>query len=88
MQKLRTLLLAAALTVSFASTMYADGGGLPCPPPEPGQTNTPPCTMAQLAEDGSVGQNGTIYSPAANDVSEYSVTELALDVIENLLTLF
>jgi|GEM_PF-1561414 len=88
MQKLRTLLLATALTVSFASTMYADGGGLPCPPPEPGQTNTPPCATAQRASDDDLASNAPIGSSQASDIGEYSITELTLDVVKNLLALF
>lgn len=85
MQKLRTLLLAAALTVSFAGTIYADGGGSSC---EPGQTNTPPCAAAQSAADDDLVPSATIVPSPSNDKSEYSLTQLTLDVVQNLLALF
>lgn len=84
MQKLRTLLLAAALTMSFAGTIYADGGGSSC---DPGQTNTPPCAT-QSAVDDDLVPSATIVPSPSNDKSEYSLTQLTLDVVRNLLALF
>ena len=84
MQKLRKLALIAALCTGCAVTVYADD---PCAP-IPGQTNTPPCAVAQQVLEDDTVRNAAPASPRATDSSEYIVNELALDVVEKLLTLF
>ena len=85
MRKLRTFALIAALSVIPLGSVYADGGSS-CEP-IPGQTNTPPCSMAQRASDDETSNTTNAVTPA-NDSSDYSMTELTLDVVENLLALF
>lgn len=87
MQKLRKLAVVAALSVTFAVTAFADGTA-PCAPPEPGQTNTPPCAMAQVAPEDSVAPSGTTVSSPSNNGTECAVTEITLDLIESILLLF
>lgn len=84
MRKLRKLVLIAALSMIPAGSIYA-GDGSPCDL-IPGQTNTPPCSMAQRAAEDDTAPSSTITQ--GNDASEYSISELTLDVVENLLALF
>jgi hypothetical protein len=86
MRKLRTLALIAALGLIPVGNIYADGGSN-CEP-IPGQTNTPPCSIAQRASDDEIAPSATNVAAPANDPSDYSITELTLDVVENLLALF
>ena len=86
MRKLRNLALIAALSLIPVGNIYADGGSN-CEP-IPGQTNTPPCSMAQLTSDDEIAPSTTDVAVPANDTSNYSITELTLDVVENLLALF
>ena len=80
MLRLKKLALIAALSVTFAGTIYADDS---C---APGQMNTPPCSLAQSTTDEEGLPTTTNIAPA-NDVTVYSVTEITLSVIESLLTL-
>lgn len=86
MRKLRKLALIAALIVIPVGTIYADDGS-PCEP-IPGQTNTPPCSMAHRAADGDIAPSPTTALTPVNYTSQYSISELTLDVLENLLALF
>ena len=86
MRKLRNLALIATLGLIPVGNVYADGGAS-CEP-IPGQTNTPPCSMAQPAADDDFAPSTTNAVTAANDISDYSMTELTLDVLEHLLALF
>jgi hypothetical protein len=83
MLKLKKLALIAALSVTFTGTIYADDSCAPIP----GQMNTPPCSLAQSTTDEEGLSAPTDMTPATNDVTVYSVTEITLSVIENLLTL-
>jgi len=87
MQKLRRLALIAVMTLAFAGVIHADGGSPICNP-DPGQTNTPPCAMAQRSTDDSDVASGASVSATPNDTSNYAITEFTLDVVENLLALF
>jgi len=83
MPRLKKLALVAALSVTFAGTIYADD---PCAP-IPGQMNTPPCAMAQSTTDQEAVSLSPDVTPAPNDVTVPSITEITLSVIESLLTL-
>jgi len=82
MQKLKSLALIASLTVTFAVTAAADDR---CGPPEPGQTNTPPCAVVQQTLDDQVTQN---ESTTPLDYSVDVVTELAIGLLETVLPIF
>jgi hypothetical protein len=84
MRKLKRLVLVAALCVGFAGTSYADD---PCAV-IPGQTNTPPCATAQQVSDGDIALDATAAPTPASDTSDYSITDLTLAVVVNLLALF
>ena len=78
MKSLRKLGIAAVLTgVVALSTFAGEIPTPPCAPPEPGQTETPPCVTAP----GDMG-TPTVAS------SETSLTEIAADVLLNCLSLF
>ena len=87
MRKLGKLALIAALIAVPAGNIYADGGGSPCEP-IPGQMNTPPCSVAQRAADDDPRPSPTTAVTLVNDTSQYSISELTLDVVENVLALF
>ena len=82
MQKLKSLALAVSLTVTFAVTASADDR---CGPPEPGQTNTPPCAIAQQTLDDELTQD---QSTAPSNYSVDVVTELAIGLLETALPIF
>ena len=86
MRKLRNLALIAALSLIPVGNIYADGGSN-CEP-IPGQTNTPPCSIAQRVADDDIAPSTTNAATQVNDTGKYSITELMLDVVENLLALF
>ena len=83
MQRLKKLALIAALSVTFAGTIYADDSCAPIP----GQMNTPPCAMAQATNDQEGLPPSVGVTPTTNDVAVSSITEITFSVIESLLTL-
>ena len=86
MKPLKTLGATLALTLVIAVAAFAGETNSP-PCAEPGQTNTPPCAAQSVSGDSETpGQTST--PPAANAGSEFSFTNLALDVIESALLLF
>ena len=82
MPKLKRLAVVVALTVAFAVPVAADD---PCVSPIPGQTNTPPCAAPQTSDD-SLPQN-ELATPSNSD-TDVSVTELAINILGSVLTLF
>ena len=81
MKKLKQL--GAAVVLMFALGLSAFAGETPtgpCAPPEPGETQTPPCTGGQMAGDSS----GIVSTPPASD-SGYLVAEAAITLFESLL---
>ena len=87
MQKLRRLALVAVMTLAFTGVIHADGGSPTCNP-DPGQTNTPPCSMAQRSADDSDAPSGATVSATLDDTTDYSIAEFTVDVVENLIALF
>jgi len=87
MQKLRRLALLTVMTLAFAGVIHADGGSPTCNP-DPGQTNTPPCSMAQRSADDSDASSGVTVSATPKDTTDYSIAEFTVDVVENLIALF
>ena len=82
MKNLKRLGAAIALTLALGISAFADGP--PCAPPEPGQSQTPPCASGQAAPDPTApGQLET--PPAADAPSGYSVAEVAISLLESLL---
>lgn len=86
MKNLRKLGAAVALTcVLGLPALAGETSTPPCAPPDPGETSTPPCATAfgnidtptgESAAPGDMGNGGT------------SLTEIAADVLLNILPLF
>ena len=75
--------LFAAVLLTFVLGLSAFAGETPtgpCTPPVPGETNTPPCSGGQMADDSS----GIVSTPPASD-SGYLVAEAAITLFESLL---
>lgn len=86
MKNLKRLSVAIALTFVLGLSAFAGETPTgPCAPPEPGETNAPPCT-GRMASDNST-LPGETSSPPASD-SAYWVTEAAISLLESLLPLF
>ena len=81
MKTLKKLSAAVVLTSVLGLSAFAgDMNSPPCAPPEPGETQTPPCTGGQMAGDSS----GIVSTPPASD-SGYLVAEAAITLFESLL---
>lgn len=79
-------LLGISVTLLCALSMTAFAGDTNSPPCAPGDTNSPPCANAQIMADDSVAP-GTVNSPPASEV-EISITEAAVDLLVNALSVF
>ena len=89
MKSLKQLGISIALTFVLAAAAF--GGETPtgpCAPPEPGQTNTPPCATAQFVPGDAVAPEGTNGAPVSNAANAPSVTEVAIDLLQSVLLLF
>ena len=81
MKTLKKLSAAVVLTSVLGLSAFAgDMNSPPCAPPEPGETQTPPCSGGQMAGDSS----GIVSTPPASD-SGYLVAEAATTLFESLL---
>jgi hypothetical protein len=79
MKSPKRLTLTLALTLVLATVAFA--GEVNTPPCVPGEMGGPPCPSQPASENSVIpGQTGT--PPAANSGSEFSFTDLALEVIE------
>lgn len=81
MYRLKKLALVAVLGATFAMPAAADE-----PSCAPGQTNTPPCASAQQPSEDFPTLDPASVPP--NSDSDVWVTELAINVIQSVLTLF
>jgi hypothetical protein len=86
MKNLRRLGAAVALTLVLGLSAFA--GDTMTPPCAPGDTMTPPCTNAPATTDDGVAPSDLNAGPAATAGSDYSVTGVAVDVLESLLSIF
>ena len=86
MKNLRRLGAAVALTLVLGLSAFA--GDTMTPPCAPGETATPPCASAQVAPDDTAAPNDLNAGPAATAEPDYSVTSVAVDVLESLLSIF
>ena len=83
MKTLKKMGSALVLTCILAFAAFAD-----CPPPVPGDMNTPPCTTAQITPDDPVAsaEPSASSTSIAPNVIEISVT--TLDVLLSALSIF
>ena len=85
MNSLKRLCLVIGFTLALAASVFAQAP--PCPPPDPGEMQTPPCSSAQLtSDDPAPGQTST--PPNTSAVTEYVVVDAAIDFVESILSLF
>ena len=85
MKDLKRLGAAVALTLVLGISAFAgDIQSPPCAPTDPGIIQTPPCSDGQAASDPAAP--GIILTPpAASAVSESSLAEVAISLLESLL---
>jgi hypothetical protein len=89
MKNLKRLGATAALTFVLAVAAFA--GEIPtgpCAPPEPGEMNSPPCAAAQMTPGDYLAPGETSAPPASNAGDAYSVTEVAIDLLQSVLSIF
>jgi hypothetical protein len=85
MSDLRRLVVTLCLTSVLAITAFAGETPTgPCPPPDPGETQSPPCSAAPLATDDSTnhGQTGTM---PASDTTLYVVSVVEETLLQFLM---
>ena len=82
MKTLKILVGVIALTFMFACAAFAD-----CVPPNPGEMQSPPCSIAQITPDDPVASAEPSESVTSNSAAvEVSVT--TLDVLLSALSIF
>jgi hypothetical protein len=60
----------------------------PCAPPDAGEANTPPCAIAQTQGNDDVAPGETSAPPISNTGTGYSVADVAIDLLQSMLSLF
>ena len=83
MKSLKNLGAAVVLTLAFGVTAFADCSH------DPGILSTPPCVAAdQVAPDDSVALGETNAPAATNAGAEVSITDVAINLVQSVLSLF
>jgi len=80
--------IAMAITLAFAVVMVTVSGSVSagaCGPPEPGQTQTPPCVQSPV-DAFSVGQ--TKSKSIVNTSTDVIITEAAIGLLQSVLLIF
>jgi len=83
--------LSASVTLMFVLAVAAFAGETntpPCAPPEPGQVGTPPCAAASMTPGDSLAPGETNAPPASNAGTEFSITDVAINLLQSVLSLF
>ncbi len=89
MKNLKRLSAAVALTFVLGAVAFAgEIPSGPCAPPAPGEMNAPPCAAAQMTPDASVAPGETSSPPTSNAGDASLVTEVALDLLQSMLSIF
>jgi len=83
MKTLNRLGSAIALTFVLAFAAFAD-----CPPPVPGQVDTPPCSSAQITPDDPVASAEPSESSASSSAALVEISESAINVLLSALSIF
>jgi hypothetical protein len=87
MKNLKTL--GAVVVLTFVVAISAFAGETPTPPcAQPGQIESPPCASAQMSPDDSEVLGEVNSPPASNTGSEFSVSDVALSLLQSVLSLF
>jgi len=79
-------LLGISVTLLSVLSMTAFAGDTSSPPCVPGDTSSPPCAMAQITPDEP--ESTETVAPASTSGSAYSVSEVAVDLLQSVLLLF
>lgn len=82
--------LGAAFVLAFVLAMPAFAGEVltpPCATPEPGEVLTPPCSSAP-GDMGGPGVTATTPGDTTVTSGDTSFTEIATDVVLNILSLY
>ncbi|MDX6499575.1 MAG: hypothetical protein QOG23_2835 [Blastocatellia bacterium] len=85
MKNLKLLGISVTLLCVLSMTAFADDTNSSC---APGSTNSPPCAMSQITPDDPVAPGDTNSPPASNSGAEYSIAEMAVDILQSVLSLF
>lgn len=84
MPKISRIIVPLALTLSLSAAAFADGN--PACNPDPGIMQSPPCSSAQLPDDASL--TPTSQPAPQNTEPEISLSDVTLDIVQTLLTIF
>jgi hypothetical protein len=89
MKDLKRLGISFTLMCVLAMAAFAgETNSPPCAPPDPGEVNSPPCAGAQMLAGDSLTTGETSAPPASKAGDSLSVTELAVDLLQSVLSLF
>jgi hypothetical protein len=80
--------LGAAIALTFALGLSVFAADPPTGSCDPGETHGPPCITAQMPPDDSVAPVETNASPASNAGDAPSVTEVAIDLLQSVLSIY
>ena len=81
MNNLKRLVVAFCLVSALAITALGAETQPPCAPPNPGETESPPCATAQLATDDPINPGETETPPAADRVAINTIVDAAVGVL-------
>lgn len=83
----KRLCLALSFMLILAVTSFGgETSTPPCPPPDPGEMQSPPCSSAQESADAPT--SGQTSTPANASVTEYVIADTAINFVESVLSLF
>lgn len=88
MKNLKRLVASGTLLFVLAVAAFAGETNTPPCAPDPGITSTPPCAAAQMTPDDSVAPGETNAPPTSNAGDALSVTEVAMDLLQSVLSIF
>ena len=85
MNNLRRLVATLCLTSVLAITAFAGETPTPCAPPNPGETESPPCAIAQMTTDDSSNPGQTETPPASDTSNTFDVVSFAEETLLQFL---
>ena len=89
MKNLKRLGVSVTLLCVLAMAAFAgETNSPPCAPPDPGEVNSPPCAAVQMTPGDSLAPGETSSPPASNAGDTASVTEVAIDLLQSVLSIF
>jgi hypothetical protein len=83
--------LGVSVTLLCVLTMAVFAGEVsspPCAPPDPGEVSSPPCAAAQMTPDDSATPDQMSTAPASNVGADYSASDVALELLQSVLSIF